>query len=419
MTFFIFNDWVALSALVASWGGRRFPEKFLILKKGDVRGRMPRLLFLENRAGRVARCFRVGFFGGGDEAEEVGDLARGGAGVVLAGLEDVGEGRLVEGEAVVVSEAGDEVVLLHFASSEVGDGGYGVLLDDLVGGLAADSGFDRFHHEGGGHEEGEVVVVLGGDDGFIGIHLRKDGEEGLEEAVDGEEGVGKHHASDDRAGDVAFIPLVAGESASHGEVALEDGVEAVDALAGAGVHLVWHRAGAGLAGCEAFGGGFVASHEAESFAERAGRRAEIGEGADGGKVEAARVDLTDVDVEIGDAEVGDDAAFEVGNLGGVAIEEGDGVHLGSDGSFESADLVVGDEVFERGVSAVEFFAEHRDALAEGGGLGGDVVGAGGDDEVLPLVGALAKAGKGGDGFVTDDEEGAEDLELLDVLGEIA
>ena len=67
---------------------------------------------------------------------------------------------------------------------------------------------------------------------------------------------------------------------------------------------------------------------------------------------------------------------------------------------------------------MEFLAEHRDALAEGGGLGRDVMSAGSDDEVLPLLAALTEAGEGGDGFVADDEEGAEDLELFDVLGEV-
>ena len=349
----------------------------------------------------------------------MGDLLGSGSGVVLARFENGRESGFVDWEAVVVSEARDEVVFLHFAGAEIGDGGDGVFLDDFVCGFAADSGFDCFHHEGGGHEEGEVVVVLRGDHSFVGIHLRNDGEEGLEEAIDGEEGVRKHHAADDGAGDVAFIPLIAGEATSHGEVAFEYGVEAVDALAGAGVHLVRHRAGTGLTGCEAFGCRLVTSHEAESLAERARRGAEVGEGAHGREIEAARVNLADVDVEIGDAEVGHDASFEVDYFGSVAIEQRNGVHLGANGSLEAADLVVRDEVLERGISTVEFFPEHRDALAEGGGLSRDVVRSGGDDEILPLLGTLTEAGEGSDGFVPDDQKGAEDLELFYVLGEIA
>ena len=257
---------------------------------------------------------------GGDEVLEVVYLVRGSASVVLARFEDRGEGGFLEGEAVVSTQAGNEVIFLHFAGAEVVDGGDGVLLDNLVSGLAADSGFYGFHHEGGGHEEREVACIFGFDDCFVGIHLTKDGEEGFEEAIDGEEGVREHDASDDGAGDVAFIPLVAGEASGHREVAFKDGMKAVDALAGAGIHFVRHGTGAGLAGGESFRGGFVAGHEAEGFAEGAGRATEIRKGADGGEIKATRVDLTNVDEEVGDAEVGDDAFFEVSYFGCVAIK---------------------------------------------------------------------------------------------------
>ena len=58
------------------------------------------------------------------------------------------------------------------------------------------------------------------DHGFEGVHLVEHGEEGLEHAVDGEERIRQHDAADDGAGDVAFVPLVAGEPGGHGEVAL-------------------------------------------------------------------------------------------------------------------------------------------------------------------------------------------------------
>lgn len=65
-----------------------------------------------------------------------------------------------------------------------------MLFDDVVRGLAADSGFDGGHHDGGGEEEGEVVLGLLGNDGGIGLHLVEDGEEGFEQSVGGKEGVG-------------------------------------------------------------------------------------------------------------------------------------------------------------------------------------------------------------------------------------
>ena len=68
--------------------------------------------------------------------------------------------------------------------------------------------------------------------------------------------------------------------------------------------------------------------------------------------------------------------------------------------------------------AQDLLAEHREALSKGRGLGGDIVGPGGDHEVRPLGGALGEAGEDGDRFIADDLERAVNLKLLDVLGEV-
>ncbi len=52
---------------------------------------------------------------------------------------------------------------------------------------------------------------------------------------------------------VALVPLVARQLAGHRGIAAQDDHEAVDTLAGAGVHLVRHRRGADLARLEALG----------------------------------------------------------------------------------------------------------------------------------------------------------------------
>lgn len=129
--------------------------------------------------------------------------------------------------------------------------------------------------------------------------------------------------------------------------------------------------------------------------------------------------MADVFPDVGDAEVGGEALFELGDFGGVAIEEGELVELGADGALEATDAVAGDEVLEATEGVEEFFAEHGEAFAVGGGLRGDVVSACGDDEVVVLGGELGEASEGGDGFVAHEEEGAVDLELLDVFGEVA
>lgn len=250
-----------------------------------------------------------------DGAGEALDLGGSVAGVGLVGFEKGFEGGEVEGEAIVVGEALKKVVLLEGSASEVGDGGEGVLFDDVVRGFAADSGFDGGHHNGCGEEEGEIVGCFFGNDGGVGLHLVKDGEEGFEQSVAGKEGVGEHHAADHGAGDVAFVPLVAGKGGGHGEVAFEDGVEAVDALAGARVHLVRHGRGTGLARGEAFGGGFMTSHEAQGLGEGGRAAAEFDERSDDGEVEGAGVNLTDVLPDVGDAEVGGEAFFELGHFG--------------------------------------------------------------------------------------------------------
>ena len=180
-----------------------------------------------------------------------------------------------------------------------------------------------------------------------------------------------------------------------------------------------HGGGAGLAGGKAFGSGFVTSHEAKGFGEGGRAAAEFDERGDDGEVEGAGVDLTDVFPDVGDAEVGGEAFFELGDFGGVAIEEGKLVELGADRAFEPAHAVAGDEVFEATEGVDELFPEHGEAFAIGGGLGRDVVGARGDDKVSVLGGKLGETGEGGDGFVAHEEEGAVDLQLLDVLGEVA
>ncbi len=202
-------------------------------------------------------------------------------------------------------------------------------------------------------------------------------------------------------------------------MAFEDEVEAVDALAGAGVHFVRHGGGTDLAFGEAFGGEFVAGHEAEGAAEGRGAGGDVAEGGDGAEVEGAGIDLADGVEGFGDAEVTEDALLELAGFGGVAIEEADLVHAGADGAFEATGGVGVDEVLEIAEAEEEFLAEHGEAFAEGGGLGGDVVSAGGEGDVAGFGGAFGEGGEGGDGFVPDDVEGTEDLQLLDVLGEVA
>src|SRR5690606_30829808 len=93
------------------------------------------------------------------------------------------------------------------------------------------------------------------------------------------------------------------QAACHGEVAVEECLEATDALAAAGIHLVGHCRAADLTFGEAFGGELLASHEAESGGE-AGSCADylIQAGYDF-QIQAARVDLSRVEKLFRQAEV--------------------------------------------------------------------------------------------------------------------
>ena len=59
------------------------------------------------------------------------------------------------------------------------------------------------------------------------------------------------------------------------------------------------------------------------------------------------------------------------------------------------------------------------ALAQGGGLGGNVVRTTCHHQCLVIGGVLADAGKHSNGFITDEAQGGMNLQLLDVLREVA
>ena len=87
--------------------------------------------------------------------------------------------------------------------------GDGVLLDGLVGFLAANALAHRRHQHLRRGQERQVTVQFGGDHLREGTEVREDRQESLEEPVEGEERVGQRHPPHHRTGDVTFVPLVA------------------------------------------------------------------------------------------------------------------------------------------------------------------------------------------------------------------
>jgi len=96
----------------------------------------------------------------------------------------------------------------------------------------------------------------------------------------------------------------------------------------------------------------------------------------------------------------------------------EGMDLGSlahiDWGFETFE-----EFLDAGEGDLQLLTGHREALAEGGGLRGDVVGAAGDHQVAVGRGLRGEREERGGGLKADEFEGAENLELLDVFREVA
>ena len=354
-----------------------------------------------------------------DGGGEGGGLLARRAGFAVAAGEDGGESLAAQSKARIVGEAVDQIVFAHAALAQSGNGGERVFLDRLVGSFPTDASLHRLHQNGGGHQEWQVVGGLRADHRRPGVHLAEDGEQGFKQPVDGEKRVRQHHPADHRAGDIALVPLVAGQPGGHCEMAFEDHVKAVDALAGARVHFVGHGAGAGLAGGETLAGGLVPGHQPQRFAKRRRAGREVHQRRHHPEIQRPRIDLADVFPHRRQPEVRHHAAFQLRNLSRVSTEQGKLVHLGAHRAFQAAPGVAREHGLQRGQAVAQFIAKHRHALAQGGRLGRHVVGAGGHHQVRPLLRALAHPAQRRHGFVADQVQRPPRLKLLDVLGEVA
>lgn len=322
---------------------------------------------------------------------EMGNLCLGLSHVAATLRQEVGQRFAIKGKAVIVGKTLQKVVFGGGTLAEIMHRGDRVFLDRFVRRFPTNARFDRFHHDRGRQQEGEIVGVFFLNNGGVGVHLAQNSQEGLVEAIHREEGVREHHSADHRAGNVPFIPLIASETGGHREVAFQDRVEAIDPLAGAGIHLVGHRGGPGLPLRKAFRGRLVTRHEAEGLGEGGRTAGEIDEGRHDAEVERARVDLADIGPGLREAEVFADLLVKRGHFFGVTIEERNLVHLGAHRALESTHGVGLEDGIEIVKGAQDFLAEHREALTKGRRLRCDIVGAGRDHEVGPLGGALREA----------------------------
>ncbi len=135
-------------------------------------------------------------------------------------------------------------------------------------------------------------------------------------------------------------------------------------------------------------------------------------------VERSRVDLTDAGEHLVEAEVAGDALLEIGELGLVTTEQVELVLRGADRTLDATQRVARDQVVEPFHRDQQLVGDRGEALAERGGLGGDVVAAAGHDELGVLTGEAPEPGEGGNTAIADKLERGADLQLLDVLGEV-
>ena len=117
-------------------------------------------------------------------------------------------------------------------------------------------------------------------------------------------------------------------------------------------------------------------------------------------------------------EMGRHSLFKLPDLADVTLEKRELVHLCPHRSLQSPYWIALDQMLKAFQGVEEFLAGHGKALADSGRLGCHVVGSACDDQVSPFVNPPREGRKGGDRLVVDDAQGGEDLELLDILGEV-
>ena len=137
------------------------------------------------------------------------------------------------------------------------------------------------------------------------------------------------------------------------------------------------------------------------------------------EIQTAWVNLADREQRLLEPEMLHDARFELVHLVGVATEQRELVELRADRALESSHRVTRNQFIDPLLREQQFLTEHRDAFSKRGGLRRDVVRATGDHQVAELRGTLRQQAERGHRLEAYDLQGAGDLELLYVLGQIA
>src|SRR5699024_9612252 len=297
---------------------------------------------------------------------------------------------LAHGQALIGSKALQQV-LVAAVFAHVQRYCDSVFLDDLVCGFAANACAHRSHEDAGGGQEWQVALEFAVDHRWECAELIQHGKEGYKLAIDGEESGLQRQAANHVAEYVAFVPLLTSKVCNHSQVAAQDNLEATDALAGAGVHLVWHRGRANLAFLETFGDGFVASHQADGGCQRRWRGTQLNQRGNRIKIKGARVDLANGVEHAGKAQVVRDGGFQSCELVFIAAHQIQHVLGSAHWALDAAQWVAAQEVFYALDGQQHFITCRCKTLTQGGRLRRNVVGTARHDQSLVLCGVLANA----------------------------
>ena len=113
-----------------------------------------------------------------------------------------------------------------------------------------------------------------------------------------------------------------------------------------------------------------------------------------------------------------DPLLQRGQLGLVAADQVEHVLPGADRTLDAAQRVAVEQPVDPLVRDQQLLGHRGEPLAQGGHLRGDVVRPRGDRLVGVAGGQLAEPGQHGDHPGPDQAEGGDDLQLLDVLGQV-
>ena len=294
-----------------------------------------------------------------------------------------------------------------------------MFLDRLVGRLATDALADCGHQHLGRGEERQIALQLRIHYSRERTEVTEHGEEGLEQTIERITGIGERDPAHHRARHITLVPLIARKFADHRPIAAQDHREPVHTLTRAGVHLVGHRRGADLTRLEPLGHQLVTGHQPDRRGDIRRCRRDLGQGGQDIPVERTRIDLTGRGEHGRTSQVIGDPLFELGQLGLVAAQQIQHVLARADRALDAAQRIALDEFVHALIGDEQLVSGGREALAQGRDLRRDIVRAPGHGQLGVLPRQPRQRNQRRHHAVAHQAQRRQDLELLDVLGQVA